>query len=234
MRSAARTLATALGLAIAASTCLPAQAELVVRRTDKRLQNAPSRFAVAPDAPRSIFQLQASGAEAATGARASTFGRAAGPAIVIRSAEVPAERMALTRDLLSSLKARQTASKVIVVELPADVLFDFDKASLRPDARERLAKAAELLRSYPNAPVSVEGHTDSKGESAYNDDLARRRAQAVADDLRTRVGRAMGVRGFGETRPVVPNARRDGSDDPAGRQRNRRVEIHILPVPPAK
>lgn len=78
--------------------------------------------------------------------------------------------------------------------------------------------------------MRVDGHTDAKGDDAYNQALSERRAAAVKAWL---AGNAripadhMGTRGYGETRPVAPNARPDGADDPAGRQRNRRVEIAV-------
>jgi outer membrane protein OmpA-like peptidoglycan-associated protein len=76
----------------------------------------------------------------------------------------------------------------------------------------------------------VTGHTDATGEDAYNLDLSRRRAEAVAAWLRARPelgGWTFTVAGKGEAAPVAPNSRPDGSDDPEGRARNRRVEVTI-------
>ena len=116
-----------------------------------------------------------------------------------------------------------------MIDLPADVLFDFDRAELRPDALRSLDQAAELLRSYPQAPVTVNGHTDGKGTDSYNDALSMRRAEAVAARLRGDPPRAIVVHGFGKQRPLAPDTRADGSDDAQARQRNRRVEIVIQP-----
>lgn len=118
----------------------------------------------------------------------------------------------------------------IVVDLPADVLFDFDKATIRPDAEAALDKAAALLKGYPGATVVIRGHTDSKGDDAYNDGLSLRRARSVADRLQTAAGRPLGAEGFGEREPIAENVRSDGGDDPQGRQQNRRVEIRITPA----
>ena len=107
--------------------------------------------------------------------------------------------------------------------------FDFDKATIRPDAEPALTRAAELLKSYPQAQVSIGGHTDAKGDDAYNEGLSLRRARAVAARLQREAGRTLGAEGFGERRPVAPNVKPDGSDDPDGRQKNRRVEIRITP-----
>lgn len=152
----------------------------------------------------------------------------AGRDTVFRQAEVPAGKLQETRRLLDELKARETPQRDIVIELPADVLFDFDKSTLRPDALPVLERAARLLEGYPQAPVRIQGHTDSKGSDAYNNALSMRRAQTVAAHLQ-QAGpvRQFAVVGYGESRPAVPNAHPDGSDDPAGRQRNRRVEIVI-------
>ncbi len=118
-----------------------------------------------------------------------------------------------------------------VVELPTDTLFAFDKADLSPDAEDNLAKAAELIRQAPPGPIAITGHTDAKGDDAYNQTLSERRAAAVAEWMKAQVGvrqRAFTVLGKGETQPIAPNARPDGSDDPAARARNRRVEL-LLP-----
>lgn len=147
---------------------------------------------------------------------------------VFVSSEVAPERVETTRSLLSELNARRTDG-VIVIDLPADVLFDFDKATIRPDAEPALTRAAELLKSYPQAQVSIGGHTDAKGDDAYNEGLSLRRARAVAARLQREAGRTLAAEGFGERRPVAPNVKPDGSDDPDGRQKNRRVEIRITP-----
>ena len=114
-----------------------------------------------------------------------------------------------------------------MVELPADVLFDFDKAELRADAKEPLAKAAELLKSYPRARITIRGHTDGKGTDSYNDALAERRARTVAQALAAGDGRQFQVQSLGKREPVAPNTHADGSDNPEGRQRNRRVQVVI-------
>ena len=121
------------------------------------------------------------------------------------------------------LGAEETAL-VVRVELPADVLFDFDKADIRADAATALAQLATIIAAYPNGRVELFGHTDSKGDDAYNQRLSERRAQAVASWLASKhaVDRArMTTRGLGETKPVADNT----SDE--GRQKNRRVEAIV-------
>ena len=138
------------------------------------------------------------------------------------------------KDLASAMTDlhAKVVGQEIHIELPADVLFDFDKADIRPDAAAALAKAAVIVRAHPGGHVRVEGHTDNRGTHAYNLALSQHRAQAVVAWLREREGlrgAAFQVHGFAETRPVAPNARPDGADNPAGRQQNRRVEIVISP-----
>jgi outer membrane protein OmpA-like peptidoglycan-associated protein len=118
----------------------------------------------------------------------------------------------------------------IRIQLPADVLFDFDKADIRRDAEEALGKVLVILRAYSNSPITIEGHTDGKGRPAHNQKLSERRALSVKEWLVKHGGipaRQIATRGYGITRPVAPNARPDGRDDPAGRQKNRRVEIVV-------
>ena len=129
--------------------------------------------------------------------------------------------------VVPDLAIRETARE-LRLELPADILFDFDQATIRPAAAQALHRAAELIRARASGPVRVEGHTDAKGGAAYNQRLSERRAEAVRRWLVQREGLAsvgFATAGFGASRPVVANTAPDGSDDPAGRQRNRRVEL---------
>lgn len=130
---------------------------------------------------------------------------------------------------LEALDAKVTAQE-IRIDLAADVLFDFDKADIKPAAADELGKVAQVVREYPGAPVTIEGHTDGKGADDYNVQLSQRRAEAVKAWLVTNAAvpaASVSTRGWGESKPVAPNAKPDGSDDPEGRQRNRRVEITV-------
>jgi outer membrane protein OmpA-like peptidoglycan-associated protein len=116
------------------------------------------------------------------------------------------------------------------VDLSADVLFAFNSDRLSAAAQAELQETAKLIRERAKGPVRVEGHTDSVGSPSYNLDLSRRRAEAVhAALVRLLAGRPtqFEVRGFGATRPIAPNRNPDGSDNPKGRQRNRRVTVAI-------
>ena len=128
-----------------------------------------------------------------------------------------------------ALEIKESKTEVRL-ELAADVLFDFDKAELRPAAQETLQKVAAFVRENAKGAVRIEGHTDAKGGDAYNQKLSERRAASVKDWLAKNAG-AKGVtyqtQGFGAKRPIAPNAKPDGSDAPEGRQKNRRVELVI-------
>lgn len=129
-----------------------------------------------------------------------------------------------TRDL----QVMETATE-IRIELAADVLFDFDKATIRPEAATALHNVAEIIKDKGKGRgVRIDGHTDSKGRDAYNQSLSERRAASVRQWLAEKEGldrTKMATQGFGAKRPVAPNSKPDGSDDPDGRQKNRRVEI---------
>ncbi|HUJ15623.1 MAG TPA: OmpA family protein [Thermoanaerobaculia bacterium] len=118
----------------------------------------------------------------------------------------------------------------VQIDLAADVLFDFDKADVLPKAEDTLGKAATIIKQRAKGTVLIAGHTDSKGGDAYNIKLSLRRADAVRDWFIKKGGLArthFETKGFGSKQPVVPNQNPDGSDDPAGRAKNRRVEIMI-------
>ncbi len=128
---------------------------------------------------------------------------------------------------LKDLGARTTDTE-IQIELASDVMFDFDKADLRSTAIPSLQKVETVMHSYPAYLCSIGGHTDGKGDKAYNQKLSERRADSVKTWLVAHgATNPIAARGFGDTKPVAPNRKPDGSDDPEGRQKNRRVEITL-------
>jgi outer membrane protein OmpA-like peptidoglycan-associated protein len=126
----------------------------------------------------------------------------------------------------NSERVEQTAEQTSVA-LSADVLFEFDAAELTPEAGGRLDDLAADLDDLGPRKISIGGHTDSKGDDAYNQDLSVRRARAVQTALTDRLDGdfTFQVNGYGETKPVAPNETDAGADNPAGRALNRRVEI---------
>ncbi len=130
----------------------------------------------------------------------------------------------------------QGANVVVIDEGPRttrvtvrnDVLFDFDRTELRPEAAEALGRVAEIIRDRGPRAVRILGHTDSVGSDAYNQALSERRARSVERWLAENGGGGLPpirAEGRGEAEPVASNASSDGRDDPEGRQRNRRVEV---------
>ena len=126
------------------------------------------------------------------------------------------------------LQVKETETE-LRIELAADVLFDFDKDTLLPKAEFTLTQAANFIRERAVGEVRIEGHTDSKGDDAYNQRLSERRAESVRRWFTRHAFHNLpfSSKGFGETRPVAPNTKDGGADDPEGRQKNRRVEIVI-------
>ena len=114
------------------------------------------------------------------------------------------------------------------LRIGSDVLFDFDKADTRSEAAPTLNTAAQYLKKATHS-ARIEGHTDGKGADTYNQALSEKRAASVRNHFVQQGIEAARISsvGFGKTRPVAPNTHADGSDDPDGRQKNRRVEIVI-------
>jgi outer membrane protein OmpA-like peptidoglycan-associated protein len=136
-------------------------------------------------------------------------------------------------------------TKKTVIRLPSDVLFAFGSAELTPAARVAIEAVDDDIGSGGTGTVTIEGHTDAIGSDPDNQDLSERRAAAVRGALKPVLGSSYQYEsvGFGETKPVAPNTKPDGSDDPDGRALNRRVEIRtgsvetvpatLEPLPPA-
>jgi outer membrane protein OmpA-like peptidoglycan-associated protein len=132
-----------------------------------------------------------------------------------------AMRAKLSEQLNSILQTRDSARGLIVSM--SDVLFDTGKYSLKPGAREKLAKVAGILLAYPGLNIEVGGYTDNVGGDAMNQTLSENRAGSVRDYLVQEgvATNSVSARGFGNTLPVASN------DNSAGRQQNRRVELLV-------
>ena len=130
-------------------------------------------------------------------------------------------RAQLLRQFSLVLETRDTARGLIVNM--SDVLFDTAKYSLRPGAREKLAKVAGIISGHPGLRLEVEGHTDNVGGDEYNQQLSEQRGSSVRDYLTQNgiAGESVTTKGFGKSQPVVSN------DTSAGRQQNRRVELIV-------
>lgn len=173
-------------------------------------------------APPSISDL-GSRNRVAKGISAAPAARAESPA----SSEATTAIVADASALIAQLGALETDDR-IKLSLGSDVLFDFNSAAIQDAALARLAQVGELIRLRGRGQVLVVGHSDAIGDAAGNLALSRRRAQAVADWLQQHAAvdpARLRLEGRGERQPVAANTRPDGSDDPEGRARNRRVDI---------
>src|SRR6476661_320213 len=130
-------------------------------------------------------------------------------------------RAQLLNQLNSILQTRDSARGLIVNM--SDVLFDTGSYTLKPGAREKLAKISGIVLAHPGLNLQIEGHTDSVGADEFNQQLSERRADSVRDFLAEQGVPASSItaKGFGKTQPVASN------DTPEGRQRNRRVELVV-------
>ncbi|WP_188197685.1 OmpA family protein [Nonomuraea sp. SYSU D8015] len=159
------------------------------------------------------------------------------PAAEVPAVEVPAIEVPAVEIPAAELKAYEIGKSEVLegdgsiaFSITTDVLFDFDSATIKPAAAAELRRIARQIegRAEARATINVEGHTDAKGDDSHNQPLSARRAQAVAEWLATEGGLArsrLKARGYGETKPVAPNTKADGSDNPAGRAKNRRVVV---------
>jgi outer membrane protein OmpA-like peptidoglycan-associated protein len=179
-------------------------------------------------------QLQAQEAQAAADQQAAARARAQAEADQARAAQQAAEQSAqqasqqteqvrerLRQQLNQVLQTTETARGLIVNM--SDVLFDFNKYTLKPEAREKLAKVSGILLAYPNLKVQVEGYTDNIGTDEYNQKLSEQRADGVRDYLVSQsvTDNNVTAKGYGKSNAVADNSTNDG------RAKNRRVELVV-------
>jgi outer membrane protein OmpA-like peptidoglycan-associated protein len=197
--------------------------QLVQAETDQRLEAERRARAeaerVAAQAQATAAQAQAEAArERALKDQAAEQARQAAARAEQEKAEL---RAALVQQLNLILETRESARGLIVNI--SDVLFDTGQYTLKPAAREKLAKVSGIVLAHPGLRLEVEGHTDSVGSDEFNQQLSEKRAATVRDFL-VQQGiplNSVGARGFGKTTPVASN------DTAAGRQSNRRVEMIV-------
>src|SRR5229473_2742365 len=141
------------------------------------------------------------------------------------AAQAEAEKAQLRAQLLSQLNSilqTRDSARGLIVNM-SDVLFDTGSYTLKPGAREKLAKISGIVLAHPGLSLQIEGHTDSVGGDDFNQQLSERRADSVRDFLAEQgvAPSSITAHGFGKTQPVASN------DTPEGRQRNRRVELVV-------
>jgi OOP family OmpA-OmpF porin len=154
-------------------------------------------------------------------ARETELARAQAEAATDRAAAATVRSQVLEQEL-AALQAKET-ERGLVMTLQEGVLFEYDRAELKPGAMRNLEPLLTFLREHPDRALLIEGYTDSTGSDSYNIELSQRRAEAVRSFLVSNGISADRVlaRGYGESYPVTTN------ETEAGRQQNRRVEIVI-------
>lgn len=147
-----------------------------------------------------------------------------GKNMVVSTAELQASDTLFNRELC--LKAFEVGKPIVI----PNILYDFNKATLRPESMAVLDSLAIILEDNPKLVVQMSAHTDSIGSEKYNMDLSQRRAQSCVDYLISKgiPTDRMQAKGYGESMPIAPNSLPDGKDNPAGRQLNRRTEFTVL------
>jgi peptidoglycan-associated lipoprotein len=126
---------------------------------------------------------------------------------------------------------RLEKNKIFVLK---NIYFEYDKADIRTDAAKELDKLVDLLNDNPEIKIEMGSHTDSVASEVYNLELSQRRAESTVNYL-IRKGIAeerLVAKGYGESKPIARNTNPDGTDNPDGRQRNRRTEFKILEIGP--
>ena len=172
-----------------------------------------------------IAQQQAAQAAAAQAAQDRAAAQAETEKARQAAAQAEAEKAQLRSQLLAQLNSilqTRDSARGLIVNM-SDVLFDTGSYTLKPGAREKLAKISGIVLAHPGLSLQIEGHTDSVGGDDFNQQLSERRADSVRDFLAEQgvAGSSIIARGFGKTQPVASN------DTAEGRQRNRRVELVV-------
>ena len=188
------------------------EAQKAAAEAAKAKQEAESaRQAAIADQQAALTQKQAAEAEAEKARQAA--------------AKAEAEKTSLRAQLLAQLNSilqTNDSARGLIVNM-SDVLFDTASFTLKPGAREKLAKVSGILLAHPGLTLQIEGHTDSVGSDEFNKRLSEQRAGSVRDFLAAQgvAGPSITAQGFGKTEPVATN------ETAEGRQRNRRVEIVV-------
>lgn len=199
------------------------QARVQAEQQAQQAQEAARQAQEAAQQAQQIAQQQAEHrAEAERQAEAARLAQQQAEQGAQQAAEQTAQmREKLRAQLNAVLQTRETARGLIMNM--SDVLFDFNKYTLKPDAREKLAKVSGILLAYPNLQVQVEGYTDNIGTEEYNQKLSEERADSVRDYLVSQSVTQNGItaQGYGKSDPVADNSTN------AGRAQNRRVQLVV-------
>lgn len=194
-------------------------AELAAKQSQEAAEQQAAQRAQAEAAARKSEERAAKAREAQQQAEQNAQQASQQAQLAAQQAEQMREK--LKEQLNQVLQTKETARGLIVNM--SDVLFDFNKYTLKPEAREKLAKVSGILLAYPNLKLQVEGYTDNIGSDEYNQKLSEQRADGVRDYLASQSvpDGNITAQGFGKTRPIADNATN------SGRAQNRRVELVV-------
>jgi outer membrane protein OmpA-like peptidoglycan-associated protein len=207
-----------------------AQAEADRRAADEAAARAAQEKAAADAARAAAIEqqrlLQAKAEEARLNAEAAERARLTAEQQRQQAEAEKAQIRERLRQQLNAILETQETARGLIVNI-SDVLFDFNKYTLKPGAREKMAKVSGILLAYPGLKIQLEGHTDSIGSDEYNMKLSQQRADAVRDYLAGQgvPASTLTAAGLGKSDPVASN------DTAPGRQRNRRVEMVVSGEP---
>jgi outer membrane protein OmpA-like peptidoglycan-associated protein len=210
----------------AAAETAKAEAERMKQEAEQAAQDAARQKQEAEQARAAAMeQQQVAQAAAEQAARDRAAAQADAEKARQAAAQAEAEKAQLRAQLLAQLNSilqTRDSARGLIVNM-SDVLFDTGSYTLKPGAREKLAKISGIVLAHPGLNLQIEGHTDSVGTDEFNQQLSERRADSVRDFLAEQgvPGSAISARGFGKTQPVASN------DTAEGRQRNRRVELVV-------
>src|SRR2546429_1272091 len=203
-----------------------ADAQRMQQEAQKAAEEAARQQAEAEKASAAaLAQQQSAEAAAAQAARDRAAAEAETQKARQAAAQAEAEKAQLRGQLLSQLNSilqTRDSARGLIVNM-SDVLFDTGSYTLKPGAREKLAKISGIVLAHPGLSLQIEGHTDSVGGDEFNQQLSERRADSVRDFLAEQgvAPSTITAHGFGKTQPVASN------DTAEGRQRNRRVELVV-------
>ena len=167
-------------------------------------------------------QADAAAAEAEARARAARDAQKAAEASAQQASQQTEQMRERLKEQLNQVLATKETARGLIVNM-SDVLFDFNKYTLKPEAREKLAKVSGILLAYPGLKLQVEGYTDNIGSDEYNQKLSEQRADGVRDYLVSQSVKdgSVTAAGYGKSDPVADNS------TSAGRAENRRVQLVV-------
>ncbi len=146
----------------------------------------------------------------------------------IQAVEIPPKNQEFNFEVTDTIRVVKLSDKAFILE---NIYYDFDDWRLTNEAEKAIdTTLLKILKLNPEIKVEISSHTDSKGSGTYNITLSQKRAESVVQYLKRNgiSSSRMVAKGYGKTQPIAPNTNEDGSDNPVGRQLNRRTEFKVI------